>query len=152
VSSAVAAALAAATPAYQPTAKTSGASALSDLDEKPRNGIIRLPRYTVLEPKVRQPHLDQMLTPKAKLDLAMKMNPGLHVGSLPFLTNDGVALEMLEESRLQERRQRTIDLVSLLPKNVGTGDGSAATNSLVQDAMNPRSSWTNTSPEVGPGH
>jgi hypothetical protein len=82
--------------------------------DKPRNTIIRLPNYLVQEEKPSVIKEREVLTPKARLENAYKKHPGLHVGSLPFLSNDGIALFMQQEDERLERKSEFEDLVSLL--------------------------------------
>lgn len=86
---------------------------LRDLD-RPRNTIIRLPSYLVLDdkpPVFKERHLR---TPKGRLDLALKRYPGLRFGSLPIFSNNGWALAMLEEDHRLERKAEMEDLVTLV--------------------------------------
>jgi hypothetical protein len=118
---------------------TSPAKELPDLREidKPRNRIIRLPRemveprvipqseiplegspgvlqlptYVVRENKIPAFKERELLTPQGKLDLALKRRPGLRIGWLPFFSNAGVALAMLEEDFALERKKEMQDLL-----------------------------------------
>jgi hypothetical protein len=82
--------------------------------DKPKNGIIRLPNYVVREPKPPTFPERELLTPQGKLDLAYKRHPGLRLGSLPFLSNDRIALFMLEEEHHLERLAEMNELFSIL--------------------------------------
>ena len=55
----------------------------------------------------------ELLTPEGKLELAYQRNPGLRIGSLPFFSNNGVALAMLEEERRLERISEATDMAGL---------------------------------------
>ena len=55
-----------------------------------------------------------LLTPKGRLALGFKRYPGLRFGSLPFFSNDGWALAMLEEDHRLERQAEMADLVTLV--------------------------------------
>jgi hypothetical protein len=57
----------------------------------------------------------EMLTPSARLELALKKYPGLRIGSFWIFRNDGVALAMLADEERLERKKEMQDLVSLLP-------------------------------------
>lgn len=89
--------------------------------DKPRNTIIRLPNYVVQEEKPSAFKERNLLTPKGKLALAYKRYPGLKFGSLPFLSNDGVALGMLEDDFDRERAAEMRDLYTFasLPPDFG---------------------------------
>jgi hypothetical protein len=81
--------------------------------DKPRNGIIRLPEYLVQERKAPAFKERELLSPAAKLTLAYKRYPGLHFGSLPFLSNNGIARLMLEEDFRLERKAEMEELAGL---------------------------------------
>lgn len=86
--------------------------------DRPRNTIIRLPNYIVTEPKIKMPKQREMLTPKGRLELALKRYPGLRFGNIGFLRNDGIALMMYEEDLRLERMREMADLLSLLPASL----------------------------------
>jgi hypothetical protein len=99
----VAATLASSLPKYQPP-KAAGANTdaespdLREID-KPKNGIIRLPKFTVQKPKEPRPPVfreRELLTQKGLMALVMKRYPGLRLGNL-FGLNEGIALLMYEE-------------------------------------------------------
>ena len=81
--------------------------------DKPRNGIIRLPKYIVQEPKIPAFKERELLTLQGKLNLAYKRHPGLRFGSLPFLSNNGIALFMLAEEEQLERKAEREELYGL---------------------------------------
>jgi hypothetical protein len=87
---------------------------LRELD-KPRNTILRLPDFEVNEEKIPSMRPSEMLTQPERLRLALKKYPGLHVGSLPFFSNNGVAMMMQAEDERLERMKEMSDLLSLLP-------------------------------------
>lgn len=97
---------------------------MRDID-KPRNGIIRLPKVMVEEPKVPVFNQRELLTPTGKLELALKRHPGLRFGSLPFLSNNAIALFMLEEEQRLERKAEMQDLAGLY-RYSDPGAGAAA--------------------------
>jgi hypothetical protein len=88
--------------------------ALSDLPP-PDKDVFRLPAYIVQEPKLPAFKERELLTPKGKIDLALKRHPGLRFGSLPFFSNNGIGLAMLEEEFRLERLHEMADLMTLLP-------------------------------------
>jgi hypothetical protein len=119
VSEDTAAKLAAAAPKFVPPADTPapvGAAETSPVARdslKPRNQIIRLPRYIVEEPKLHIPKSElQVLTPKGRIEYAFERRPGLRFGPFAFL-NRRIALEMLEDDLMAQRRREEADLWSL---------------------------------------
>jgi hypothetical protein len=81
--------------------------------DKPRNGIIRLPQHIVREQRLPNFKDREILTPTGKLELAYKRYPGLRFGSLPFLSNNRVAMGMLEDEFRLERMAEMNDLLGL---------------------------------------
>jgi hypothetical protein len=118
VSPAVAAQLSAAVPKFENIAPAPAkpAETAPDLREtdKPRNTIVRLPSYVVEEEKAPVFKERELLTPRGRLDLALKRHPGLRLGSFWIFRNDGIALAMLEEEEQLERKKEMQDLLSLL--------------------------------------
>jgi hypothetical protein len=115
-----AAKLAAASPKFTPVeavapgsaAATESSPVLRDTD-KPRNQIIRLPRFIVEEQKLHIPKEElQVLTPKGRVEYAFNRRPGLKFGPFSFL-NAGIALAMLEEDLAVQRAAEMADLFSL---------------------------------------
>ena len=115
VSPAVAAQLSAAIPKFEP-ASTKPETPTPDLREsdKPRNTILRLPSYIVREEKPILFKERELLTPKGRLDLALRKHPGMRFGSFWIFRNDGWALAMLAEEERLERQREMSDLLSLL--------------------------------------
>jgi hypothetical protein len=98
----------AAVPKFDPAATAKPAELTPDLREtdKPRNTIVRLPRYVVQEEKPPVFKERELLTPQARVKLALAKHPGLHFGSFWIFNNDGIALAMLaEEERLEQKRE-----------------------------------------------
>src|SRR5205814_10433455 len=88
---------------------------VADLREtdKPRNTIIRLPALVMQEQKLRKtPPIreSELMTPQAKIKMAYQQHPGLHVGNLPFFSNDGIAAAMYEEDKQLQRKREAYDL------------------------------------------
>jgi hypothetical protein len=79
---------------------SAGATPARDI---PRNGILRLPNYEVRERRIPEFKERDMLTPKGKVELALKRHPGLRFGPFAFL-NIAWGLAMLEEEHKLERR------------------------------------------------
>ena len=120
ISPTLASQLNAAVPKFEPAAAPAAPKPIApgtDLREidKPRNTIIRLPNFEVQEEKIPEMKPRELLTQPERLRLAMKKYPGLHVGSLPFFSNHGVALTMQAEDERLERMKEMDDLLSLLP-------------------------------------
>jgi hypothetical protein len=77
--------------------------------DKPRNTIVRLPRYIVDEPKVRVPQDYAVLTERGRLDLAFRRHPGLNFGPLSIL-NAPIGLAMVEEEQRLDRLAKIAEL------------------------------------------
>jgi hypothetical protein len=127
MSNAVAATLADGMPKYNPPPKApepKPEEEQADLREtdKPRNRIIRLPKYVVKEPKP-PVFSDRQLQGKSGMtELGLKANPGLHVGNFGGL-NRPTALLMYEE---QERLKNMADLNKDAKDAKNSGDSTAA--------------------------
>lgn len=116
ISPETAAKLSANAPKFNPPKPNEGqAEELPDLREidRPRNGIIRLPQVMVQEQKIPFLNDRDLLTLSARLELAYKRNPGLHLGSLKSASNDRVALGTLEEIRRLERMSEMSEIIGL---------------------------------------
>lgn len=112
ISPETAARLAAVAPKFDPArAPSTQSEGPLPLDE----GVLSLERYIVEGERPPNIKERQFLTPETKVKLGYKRNPGLKIGSLPFLNNDAVARDMLEEDLELERRREMGDLHSLLP-------------------------------------
>lgn len=100
-------------PKFSPPKAKAEESEATDLREtdKPKNAIIRLPRYHVRERKIPDFKNRELLTPEGKLDLAFKRHPGLKIGNI-FGLNRGVAMAMLAEDEAYERRLEMEELSS----------------------------------------
>jgi hypothetical protein len=81
--------------------------------DKPRNTIIRLDPYQVLEAKPPAFKEREILTPRGRLDVALKRYPGLKFGNLWIFNNYGLALAMYEEDLALERAKELMELSSL---------------------------------------
>ena len=120
ISPTVAAQLSAAAPKFDPAVATAAGKPIApgtDLREidKPKNTIIRLPDFEVQEEKVITLKPRELLTPPERLRIALKKHPGLRFGSLPLLSNNGIALAMQAEEERLERMKEMEDLLTLLP-------------------------------------
>lgn len=107
ISSTTADKLAAARPKLPPLVQRAApkpAGELPDLREtdKPQNGIVRLPKFMVREPKPPVFRERDFLDEAGRIALGMKRHPGL--GAFPFAgLNAPIALQMLqEEARLED--------------------------------------------------
>ncbi len=140
----ISARLAAVAPKFQPpTPKPAPAASESnppEPEDRPKNTIIRLPRYIVEGERPPTFKQRELLTPKAKLELAYKQHPGLRVGSLPFFSNDGIAREMIAEDEALERRRELAELTSLLAPS-GDQEKDKQVREQVQQAMSQTKSW-----------
>jgi hypothetical protein len=101
-------------PAKAAAENAAGAQSEARPADRPRNGIIRLPSYLVLEDKLPQIKERELLTPESKVELGLKRHPGLRFGPFSRLNNVWAG-EMLEEELAIERAAEMADLVSLLP-------------------------------------
>jgi hypothetical protein len=85
--------------------------------EKPRNGIIRLPRYLVQETKPPTFKERELLTQRGALDLAYKRHPGLRLGSFGPFKNDVWAKALLDEEWGIERSKEMFELLRFAGAN-----------------------------------
>lgn len=140
ISAATVARIAALTPKFSPSPSTATEApnpVLKETDDKPKNGIIRLPAYLVVGPKTPTLNEVQVLTPKGRVDLAYKAFPGLRFGSFWIFRNDGIADAMLDEELMLARQREVADLMSLLPAN--RPESNSPRDRLIRDALAPRS-------------
>jgi hypothetical protein len=79
---------------------------------RPRGEIVEMAPYIVAEPKAKAPKEYQMLTPKGRVELALKRRPGLKFLNFWGL-NNGIAVAMLQEDLALERRREAAELMSL---------------------------------------
>lgn len=116
ISAATAAHLNATAPKFVPPAApgTDAHATEVRISDKPKNGIVRLPDYVINEPKAPTFKPRELLTGYGRLQLGYKRQPGLHFGSLPIFSNDGIALAMLEEDFRLERKAEMEDLSNLI--------------------------------------
>jgi hypothetical protein len=87
-------------PKYSP----SKSAAPPPAGENPHDDILRLPHYEVREQKIPEFRKREMLTPKGRLEVALKRHPGLNFGPLKSW-NYRRGLEMLEEEHILEIRR-----------------------------------------------
>ncbi|QYM80051.1 hypothetical protein K0B96_05375 [Horticoccus luteus] len=108
ISGDVAAALAASMPKYNPPPKPKPEEENVDLrdEDKPRNGIIRLPKYVVQQKKPEVFRERDLHTQSELMDIAMQRYAGLSYVPLSGM-NRGVALLMYQED---ERKKNISDL------------------------------------------
>lgn len=110
----ISAAIRAKLPKYQPspeqdeaTLEASGEAAVE------RDGVLKLPTVTV-QVKKPQPMVEyEMLTPKGRLDMALRRRPGLRIGNFLGL-NNGIALALLQEDIEKEKRDALKEQVERL--------------------------------------
>jgi hypothetical protein len=79
---------------------------------KPKNTIIRLPEYIVRDPKIPAIKEREVLTRKARLELARQQHPGSVIGNF-FGLNNGITLAMLAEQERLDRKREFDDLATL---------------------------------------
>lgn len=143
----ISARLASVAPKFQPPTPTPAPPAAQptppEPEDRPKNTIIRLPRYIVEGERPPTFKQRELLTPKAKLELAYKRHPGLRFGSLPFLSNDGIAREMIAEEEALERRRELAELTSLLAPT-GDHEKDKQVREQVQETMSQTKSWIDT--------
>jgi hypothetical protein len=97
-------------PKYTPSsaAKTPEVIAPAEVNESP--DILRLPKLTVKAAPPTQLSDYDVLTPSGRLDLALRLHPGLRIGNI-FGMNNGIALAMLAEERDVEKKAALTDTV-----------------------------------------
>ena len=120
-----AATLAGVMPKYNPPAKPTEEPADLRETDKPRNGIIRLPKYEVKVTKEPKPMVfteRELLTGKGMAGIAMKRNPGLHFGNI-FGWNQGIAILMYQE---QVRLDNIAAMEELATNARNSGDAAGA--------------------------
>lgn len=95
--------LAAELPKYQPRPAAESTEISTATEEAvERDGVLNLPTVTVRPVMKESPADYSFLTPKGRLDLAMKTHPGIRVGNI-FGLNNGIALYM----QMEEQEVRT---------------------------------------------
>jgi hypothetical protein len=126
VSAGVAAALAEGMPRYSPPTPsptpTPEVEDMKDID-KPKNGIIRLPKYLVREsrPPIFRPR--DLYTQTGLIDQYFKSHPGLVIGNLLGL-NEAAALDMLRDDQRQENISDMADTAHAMAAGGDTSEGS----------------------------
>lgn len=118
ISAPLAAALAESLPKYDPLAKTTGLN--GDETGQSKNGIIRLKKFIVKQPKPPVFTQSQLLTPQGKIELMKKRHPGLKLGGA---LNGGIALLMYQE---EERLENLADLADEVRDARNSGDSAGA--------------------------
>jgi hypothetical protein len=98
-------------PKYAPPApaKTPSEQAPDETDHSSRD-ILHLPKLTVKERPPTLPPTFDLLTPKGRLELALKNHPGLRNGNY-FGMNNGIALAMQAEERKLEQKTALTETV-----------------------------------------
>jgi hypothetical protein len=97
-------------PKYAPPAPSKTTEPASDESSTGSGDIFRLPKVTVRERAPDRPDPFDLLTPKGKLELALKSHPGLRVGNI-FGMNNGIALAIQAEERDVEKKAALTDTV-----------------------------------------
>lgn len=119
ISDNLASTLAASMPKFNPPPKPKPEDEDVDAREvdKPKNGIIRLPKYTVQEKRPPVFTQKDLLTSTGRADLALRRHAGLGFGPLAFL-NRPIGAEMLYE----EERLGNISDLKDTARTIGTTD------------------------------
>ena len=97
-------------PKYAPPVPPKIAEPPPDESSTASGDIFRLPKVTVRERAPDRPDPFDLLTPKGKLELALKSHPGLCIGNI-FGMNNGIALAMQAEERDVEKKAALTDTV-----------------------------------------
>ena len=88
-------------PKYAPPAPAK--TAPEPTPDETKDGILHLPKMTVKERPPTLPSSFELLTPKGRLELALRTYPGLRFGNI-FGMNSGIALAMQAEERKLEQK------------------------------------------------
>lgn len=127
-------------PKYQPspaqdeaTLEASGEAAVE------RDGVLKLPTVTVQVKKPQSLGEYEMLTPKGRLDMAVRRRPGLRIGNFLGL-NNGIALAMLREDIEKEKRDVMKERVDRL--SLDDGPDTRELKRLLKEAIaRPNTDW-----------
>jgi hypothetical protein len=129
--------LSAALPKFSPARPTSATeqneAADSTHPDQPKNAIIRLPRYEVLDRKLPVFRERELLTAKGRVALAYKRHPGLRFGPFSFL-NAKWGLAMLEEEQALERAAELAELTHF-QQQIETTSSSTSTLKAAQSPL-----------------
>ena len=107
-------------------------------------GIMYLPKMTITTAKMPPTTSYDLLTPKGRLELALKKNPGLRLGPLARL-NDGIAMAIEREER--EARKREELKAQVLSIAIGDAARSAEEVRAMRAATaRPNTDWQSRSP------
>jgi hypothetical protein len=87
------------------------AAAVAENSDPAPNGVVRLPRYEVREPRLPNFKEREILRPRARVDLHFKRHPGLRIGNI-FGLNRGIARAMIAEQDDYDRRQEMAELLA----------------------------------------
>lgn len=126
-------------PKYTPPPPKASDPVHEEVSDSP--DVLRLPKVTVrAAPPTAFPPNFATLTPKQRLDLALKANPGLRLGNILGM-NNGIAMAMQQEQREFEKRTALAETV----KFTKTDDSpeSRRIDGLVKAAtQRPSTGWT----------
>jgi hypothetical protein len=105
--------------------------------------VVMLDPFVVNEDK--EPNLKerQLLTPKEKLALALRNNPGLKLGPVP-LGNNAVALDLLEDEFERQRRGELVELGGVL--NAAGRKAPPEVQRKIDEASTRKNDWLNQKP------
>lgn len=127
-------------PRYQPpTADGDVRMTESGEAAEERAGVLNLPKVTVEAKAPPRATEYDFLTPKGRLELAVKRHPGLKVGNL-FGLNNGIALAMLQEEIEVEKKSALKEQVERL--SIDDGVETRELNRLLREALaRPNRDW-----------
>ena len=124
--------LAAELPKYEPPAAESTEVSTASEPAVERDGVLNLPTVTVRPVMKEAPADYSFLTPKGRMELALKTHPGLRVGNF-FGLNNGIALFMQMEE--QEVSKKTELLNRVQSSAIDHGPESMALLRLIKEAI-----------------
>ncbi len=129
-----------ATRAVPPTTKGEAAPTTPTPSTSDGSEALQLDPFVVNEEKEPKFKERELLTPRERLELAHRLNPGLKFGRLP-LGNDAVALEMLEAELEKQRREELKELESVL--KVGGVKPPPEVQRKIDEALTRDNGWLN---------
>lgn len=127
-------------PKYQPQAAGDDVTMRASSEQAvEKDGTLNLPKVTVeakSRPRIRE---YDMLTPKGRMELALKRYPGVRIGNL-FGLNSGIALALLKEEVEAEKRR---ELRATVENIIRVDDvGGRELRRLMQNAIaHPNTDW-----------
>ena len=115
----ISAAIRAKLPKYQPNpAQDEVTMTAAEGEAVEKDGVLNLPAVSVQARRPPEMTAYEMLTPKGRLDLALRRRPGLKIGNI-FGLNNGIALALLQEDIEKEKRDALKEQVERLSLDEG---------------------------------